>query len=101
MNKFRPQEISKSYIIRQRLKTGRSDNYNWQSRVEWYPAVWSKHQQQFARRFARLHYLACHAPMPIQRRWQSAYRRFMNSHFGVSGRASMRYLNKWSAHSWL
>ena len=49
MNKFRPQEISKTYVMKQRLKDGRTDNYN----------------------------------------------------FGSSGKASMRYLNKWSAHSWL
>ena len=101
MNKFRPQDISKSYVMKQRLMTGRSDNFNWQSRVEWYPAGWSKHRQQFARRFARLHYLACHAPKPIQKRWLSAYRAFMVQHFGSEGNASMRYLNTWSAHSWL
>lgn len=101
MNKFRPQEISKTFVMRQRLKTGRSDNYNWQSRVEWYPAGWGKHRQQFAKRFARLHYLACHAPAPIQKQWKSAYVKFMAQYFGDSGRASMRYLNTWSAHRWL
>lgn len=101
MNKFRPQKIAKSYIMRQRLKTGRSESYNWQSRVEWYPAVWGKHQQQFAKRFARLHYLGCHAPAPIQQRWKPAYRAFMARHFGTEGNASMRYLNTWSSYSWL
>lgn len=101
MNKFRPQDISKTFVMKQRLKTGRSDNYNWQSRVEWYPANWGKHKQQFAKRFARLHYLACHAPAPIQKRWKHAEQAFMNKHFGSGGKGSMRYLNKWSAHSWL
>mgnify|MGYP003348562023 CR=1 FL=1 len=101
MNKFRPQDISKSYVMKQRLKTGRSENYNWQSRVEWYPANWSKHQQMFARRFARLHYLACHAPTPIQKKWRVTYNNFMIKHFGANGKGTMRYLNNWSAHSWL
>lgn len=101
MNRFRPQTISKTYIMKLRRLSGRKDSYNWQSRVEWYPAVWGKHQQQFARRFSRLHYLACHAPVATQRRWQPVYRAFMNRHFGDSGKASMRYLNKWSCHSWL
>ena len=101
MNKFRPQDLPKSYIMKERLKTGRSNNYNWQSRVEWYPANWSKHKQMFARRFARLHYLACHAPGPVKKRWWKAYDNFMAKHFGTKGKASMRYLNKRSAHSWL
>jgi len=101
MNKFRPQDISKSYVMKQRLKTGRSENYNWQTRVEWYPAKWTRHQQQFARRFARLHYLGAHAPMPIRLRWRSAYLAFMKRHFGEGGNASVRYLNRWTAHSWL
>lgn len=101
MNKFRPQEISKLDVMRQRLKTGRSENYNWQSRVEWYPVGWGVNKRTIGRLFSRLHYLACHAPQPVQHRWRSAYRTFMNRHFGAAGQASMRYLNKWSCHSWL
>jgi hypothetical protein len=101
INKFRPQSISKSYIIKQRLRIGRVGNYNLQTRIDWYPAGWDKRRQQFARRFARLHYLACHAPRPIQKQWQAAYRMFMNKHFGNAGNASVRYLNTWSCHSWL
>lgn len=101
MNKFRPQDLPKSYIMKQRLKTGRSDNYNWQTRIEWYPANWTRHQQMFSKRFTHLHYLSEHAPDPIQKRWKQAGRNFMKKHFGDAGKGSMRYLNKWSCHSWL
>ena len=101
MKKFRPQSMSKSYGIKQRLRTGRVGNYNWQTRIDWYPAGWDKRRQQFARRFSKLHYLACHAPRPIQTQWQATYRMFMNKHFGNASNASVRYLNKWSCHSWL
>lgn len=100
MNRFRPQDIAKHYIMRQRLKTGRSESYNWQTRAEWYPAVWTRHQQTIAKRFGRLHYLACHAPRPIQKQWHNAYKLFYRRHFG-GDQASVRFLNKYTCHSWL
>ena len=99
MNKFRPQDISKRYIIRQRLLTGRSENYNWQSRIEWYPAGYRLNKKTIFRQFGRLHYLACHAPGPVKKRWAPAYKAFYKKRFGVTG--SMRYLNTWTAHAWL
>lgn len=101
MNKFRPQDISKRYIIKERLRTGRSDNYNWQSRVKWYPAGWGFNKRVIGGMHSRLHYLACHAPTPVQKRWRKTYANFMAKHFGDAGRASMRYLNTWSCHSWM
>jgi hypothetical protein len=101
MNKFRPQDIGTRYIIKQRLLTGRSENYNWQSRTVWYPAGWKVNKRTIGKQFLRLHYLACHAPKPVQKRWASAYQNFMNRHFSSGGKASMRYLNNHSAHSWL
>jgi hypothetical protein len=100
LNKFRPQDLSKTYVMKQRLKTGRSENYNWQTRVEWYPAIWSTHQQQLSKRFTRLHYLACHAPAPIRKQWANAYKMFYKRHFGTDN-ASMRYLNKYTCHNWM
>lgn len=101
MNRFRPQDISRRYVIKQRLRTGRADNLNWQSRVKWYPAGWKINHQTLGNIHSRLHYLACHAPEPVQQRWRPAYRVFMNRHFGDAGRASMRYLNTRSCHAWL
>lgn len=101
MNKFRPQNISKRYIIRQRLRTGRLDVYNWQSRVKWYPVGWGLNKRVIGDQFSRLHYLACHAPGPIRKKWWPAYKSFVARHFGDSSRASVRYLNKHSCHSWL
>ena len=101
MNKFRPQDVSKRFIIKQRLRTGRSDNYNWQSRVKWYPAGWGFNRRVLGDIHSRLHYLACHAPKPVQQRWRATYKNFMDKHFGDAGQASMRYLNTWSCHSWM
>ena len=44
MNKFRPQEVSKVSVMKQRLKYGRTDNYNWQTRTKWVPAGYTKNQ---------------------------------------------------------
>ena len=101
MNKFRPRNIPKSYVLRQRLRTGRSENYNWQTRVKWYPAGWGVNKKVIGDQFSRLHYLACHAPGPVRKKWWPAYSMFMSRHFGHASRASVRYLNTWSAHSWL
>jgi len=101
MNQFRPQDISKKYIMRERRRTGRVENYNWQTRIEWCPAGWKPNQISISRRFRQLHYLACHSPEPVQQRWRQAYRQFCNQHFADRGRASMRYLNTWTCHAWM
>lgn len=101
MNKFRPQDDSKLYVIKQRLKYGRSDNYNWQPRIKRYPADWKFNQRVLVNIHSRLHYLACHAPKPVQKRWRATYANFMAQHFASNGKASMSYLNRWSAHSWM
>ena len=89
MNRFRPQDISKKYIMRER-RMGIWVNYNWQTRDKWYPAGWKPNHISIGRRFGHLHYLACHAPAPVQKKWRAAYQRFCNQH--IPGRASMRYL---------
>jgi hypothetical protein len=101
MNKFRPQNIGKRYIIKQRLLVGHTQSYNWQSRIEWYPAGYRVNKKTIARQFARLHYLACHAPGPVAKGWQKAYNNFYQQHFGVYKGGSMRYLNTWSCHAWM
>lgn len=100
MNKFRPQDISAKYKLKHYIRTSRHENYNWQSRIKWYPAGWGFNKKVIGNQFGKLHYLARHAPMPIQKRWAKAYDIFEKKHFG-SHKASVRYLNKWSCHSWL
>ena len=100
MNRFRPQDIPKSFVIKDRLKYGRVENYNWQTRVKWYPAGWNFNKKILGDMHSKLHYLACHAPKPIQQKYAKAYNVFYKRHFG-SVNASMRYLNTWSCHSWM
>ena len=98
--KYRPMDVSKRYKIRYRLETGNKESYNWRSRVRWYPAGWKINNQTLGRLFSRLHYLGCHAPEPVQKKWKNAYSVFHDKHFG-SDKASMRYLSNWSCHNWL
>ena len=100
-NRFRPSSaMNAKGVMRQRRKYGRTDNYNWQSRVEWYPVGFKLNHKTIFRQFGRLHYLACHSPAPISKKWQQAYNNFHTRHFGTF-KGTMRYLNKWSCHSWL
>jgi hypothetical protein len=101
-NKFRPSSsMDKKNVMKMRLKYGRVDNYNWQSRIKWYPAGYRLNRQVLFNQFSKLHYLACHAPKPITKKWCKAYNNFYKKHFGAFKGASMRYLNTWSCHSWL
>ena len=101
MNKFRPQDISKSYVMKQRLAFGRSDTFKWQTRHEWYPVGYTYNKKVIAKQFSKLHYLACHAPTPIAKKWLPVYTTFMRKHFAADGKASMRFLNTYTSHSWL
>lgn len=98
---YRPQDLPKRFTILGRRKYGRTDNYNFVNRVKWYPAGWGFNKRVLGSIHSRLHYLACHAPKPVQKRWAKTYANFQAVHFGSRGRASMRYLNQWSCHSWL
>jgi hypothetical protein len=100
-NKFRPSSsMDTRTIMKMRRVHGRTDNYNWRIRIEWYPAGYRLNKRTIFRQFGRLHYLACHAPEPVTRKWQRAYNNFHTKHFGTF-KGSVRYLNKWSCHSWL
>lgn len=99
---FRPMQLSKAASIKLR-RNGYNEwiNYNFPTRSKWYPAKWKYNHRVIGSIHSRMHYLACHAPEPIQKRWRAAYTVFMAKHFGDMGKASMRYLNKYSCHSWL
>ena len=99
---FRPMENDARWRLKERRNNGPwSGNLNFCRRIEWFPPHMTKQQRMFAKRFSRLHYLACHAPEPVQRKWRSAYNNFMNRHFAQKGNASMRFLNKYTCHAWL
>ena len=98
---FRPSSTSKRFIMRMRLKIGRSESFSFRSRVQWYPAGWKSNHQTIGKTFKRLHYLACHAPVPIQKKWQGAYSDFCAKYFASKGKSSVQYLNKYTAHRWL
>jgi hypothetical protein len=39
--------------------------------------------------------------VPVQRRWHPAYKNLCRRLFADQGRASVRYLNKYTCHAWL
>ena len=100
-NKFRPQDFSKAFIMKERLRYGHNDNYNFQTRIEWFPAGYKLNKKTIVKQFQKLHYLACHSPEPVAKKWKSVYNLFEKKHFASGGKASMRFLNTWTAHSWL
>ena len=97
---FRPMAMDKPSLIRSR-QLGMSENYNFPRRVKWYPAGWGFNKRVLGNIHSRMHYLACHSPDPIRKRWRAPYANFMKQHFGDGGKGSMRYLNTWSCHSWM
>jgi hypothetical protein len=101
-NRFRPSSaMDTRSIMRERRKYGAlHGNYNWQSRIKWYPAGFKLNRKTIFRQFGNLHYLACHSPERVQRQWQKVYNNFHTKHFGTF-KGSMRYLNQWSCHAWL
>lgn len=101
-NKFRPSSSmnTRSIMLERRKHGALLGSYNWQSRVDWYPAGYKLNRKTISKQFGKLHYLACHSPKPITKKWQKSYNNFYKKHFG-SFKASVRYLNKWSCHAWL
>lgn len=100
---FRPMELSKRATIKLRRNGYGNEwiNYNFPTRVKWWPAGWKYNHRVIGGIHSRLHYLACHAPKPIQKRWRVTYANFMSKHFGDPAQTSVRYLNKYSCHSWM
>lgn len=102
MNRFRPQEIYPRYRLKYWLKYGRYPSHNWQSRYT-YKRVHPLpvNQETLGRIFSRLHYLACHAPKPVQKKWRPAYNNFIKRYCAEGGRHSIKFANKHTAHAWL
>ena len=99
--KFRPGSDMTRYRLKERLKGVKTHSLNWHGRVDWYPAAFKPNHKVIFKQFSKLHYLACHSPVTVSKKWHSVYNRYTITHFGDTRRASCRYLNKWSCHSWL
>ena len=100
-NKFRPQDMPKIWTIKTRRKGHGTDSYNWHPRVEWWPAGYGPNKKTIGRTFKVLHYKACHSPKKVASKYAKVYNNFENKHFARKGKASVRYLDTWTAHSWL
>lgn len=102
MLKFRPQHLNKRILIKGR-RCGKTINYNFTHRDKWFPAGWGFNQKILGSIFGKLHYLACHSPNPIQKKWAKAYKNFEKAHLGdMSGKLmTFKYANNWSCSKWL
>lgn len=99
--KFRPMALSARYRLQSHRRGVYTGQFNWQSRVQWYRANLQANHKSIIRTFARLHYLACHAPDAVRRRWSPVYDRWQRQHLASAGRASSRYLENYTCHAWL
>lgn len=70
--KFRPQGYYRNYSGKWKIKNNPVGKYNWQER--------SYNSKHYIRVGARLHYLADHAPMPLNKKWRLAFRKFCKLH---------------------
>jgi hypothetical protein len=101
-HKFRPQLFTARYKLRQRRLDQFESTYNFESRIEWWPAGYKINKMTIAKQFKKLHYLACHSPEPVRKKWHSVYNLFENKHFANKGKnISIRYLNEHTCHAWL
>ena len=71
--KFRPTYVSPRYRLKFWLQFGKHVNYNMIDRKNVYKL---NSFPQVYRIGSQLHYLADHAPLPVQKKWKPAFRRF-------------------------
>jgi len=71
--KFRPFLLSPKYRLKYWLQFGKHTNYNFIDRKKNYTLSSFPGAYKIG---GQLHYLASHAPEPVQRKWKPAFRRF-------------------------
>ena len=102
-NKFRPQDNLKRWTMKLRLEkhwAANAHNYNFQTRVRWYPVGYKLNHLTLSRIHGRLHYLAAHSPKTVATKYKVVYNRFMAKH-SPSTKASFRYMDTWGTRLWL
>jgi hypothetical protein len=100
MLRFRPQNLPLRFIVKERLQTGRTNNYNWQSRINWVPAGLTTNRVGILRRWQQIHHHAKHSYNTIPY-WNSAEKMFNKKFLAEGGKASVRFLNTYTAYNWL
>lgn len=100
MLRFRPQKLPLRFIVRERLQTGRVNNYNWQFRTTWVRSGLTKNRIGILRRWQQIHHYSSHA-YNILPHWNIAEIMFNKNFLAEGGKASTRFLNNHTAHSWL
>lgn len=99
MKKFRPIQISNKARLKHFLHTGIKQSYNFVSNDRYYLACYTYNLIFLHRVFIRLHYLACHAPNSIQKKYKPCYNRFNKIHFPI--KASINYSNTYSLSKYI
>jgi len=81
MKKFRPIELQGPFKLRYYRNTGKHAAFNFVKYERYYPANYKFNNITLHKIFARLHYLASHAPKNVRKKYIVCYNRFMGLHF--------------------
>ena len=95
---FRPHNYPKQWLIKER-RQGRSYGGSFRIRKD-YPFK-LVNERAIGRIFSRLHYLACHAPDAVNKKWYKAYNNLMNKYFANKGKHTAGFANKYTCHRFL
>jgi hypothetical protein len=92
MKVFRPQNLSKTIFFYNR------NIYNWNNTFS-INRYKESNKQTISKIFSNLHYLACHAPKKVNKKWLIIYNKFMNKH--CANKKYNKWSNKYTCNRWL
>lgn len=95
--KFRPQCWYPPYQLKSKLD-GSWKNYNFEEYYTWNRPM-TINRKTLLKIHGQLHYFAEHAPLPVQKKWASAERRFSAKHLPYS--CYPKWCEKYTAVGWI
>lgn len=97
--KFRPRAFDKKYVWRNRLKHGKTYDFA-RCQPKRFPIHYTSNMITISHIFGQLHYLADHAPVRVQRKYASAYKKFMKHH-SPDNYSYLKWIETYTAARWL
>jgi hypothetical protein len=96
--RFRPQYFCPIFKLKSKLR-GQWENYAFEKYYGWESPT-TINRKTLMKIYGQLHYLAYHAPLPIQSKWASAERRFADKHIPKVG-LYWRWVEKHTPNGWI
>jgi hypothetical protein len=95
--RFRPQHFCPIFKLNSKLR-GAWKNYAFEKYYGWdsSPTI---NRKTLMKIHGELHYLSEHAPLPVQSKWQSAYRRFSARH--LPSKNYYRWADRYTPCGWI